>query len=142
MGALVVCAAYQSLAFPAEGPFRKTKDEDGYSKWFPAKAQRTEEKLLPLNPLCKKICVSIRTGMFNLEEVKCANGTLVELLHPTNDVPMITKARLQVREGRGLAAGSAPALVFSDDLFASCRPTAAEKWCGAEEINARWGSVT
>lgn len=41
--------------------------------------QRAAEKLRAQNSLCKKIRVSIRTGMFNPEEAKYANGALVEL---------------------------------------------------------------
>nr|GFC56795.1 hypothetical protein [Tanacetum cinerariifolium] len=48
--------------------------------------QRAAEKLRAQNSLCKKIRVSIRTGMFNPEEAKYANGALVELPYPTNDV--------------------------------------------------------
>ncbi|MBV4455081.1 hypothetical protein KVG91_21080 [Pseudomonas sp. SWRI103] len=54
--------------------------------------QRAAEKLRAQNSLCKKIRVSIRTGMFNPEEAKYANGALVELPYPTNDVRLMTKA--------------------------------------------------
>ncbi|GEM_PF-3072279 len=57
--------------------------------------QRAAEKLRAQNSLCKKIRVSIRTGMFNSEETKYANGALVELPYPTNDVRLMTKARLR-----------------------------------------------
>ncbi len=42
--------------------------------------------------LCKKIRVTIRTGMLNPEEAKYANGGLVELPYPTNDARLMTKA--------------------------------------------------
>ncbi|VVO66128.1 Protein UmuC [Pseudomonas fluorescens] len=53
---------------------------------------RAVEKLRAQNSLCKKIRVSIRTGMFSPEEAKYANGALVELPYPTNDVRLLTKA--------------------------------------------------
>jgi DNA polymerase V len=54
--------------------------------------QRAAEKLRAQNSLCKKIRVSIRTGMFNPDEAKYANSALVELPYPTNDVRLMTKA--------------------------------------------------
>jgi DNA polymerase V len=54
--------------------------------------QRAAEKLRAQNSLCKKLRVSIRTGMFSPEEAKYANGALVELPYPTNDVRLLTKA--------------------------------------------------
>ncbi|UQW77188.1 hypothetical protein [Pseudomonas avellanae] len=38
----------------------------------------------------------VRTGMFNPDEAKYANGILVELPYPTNDVRLITKAAVHV----------------------------------------------
>lgn len=40
-------------------------------------ASRAAEKLRAQESLCKRIRVSIRTGMFNPDEAKCANGVLV-----------------------------------------------------------------
>ena len=54
--------------------------------------QRAAEILRAQGSLCKNIRASIRTGMFNPEEAKYANGALVELPHPTNDVRLMTKA--------------------------------------------------
>lgn len=56
---------------------------------------RASEKLRAQNSLCKKIRVSIRTGMFNPEEAKYANGVLVELPYPTNDVRLMTKMAVE-----------------------------------------------
>jgi len=63
--------------------------------------------------VCKKIRVSIRTGMFNPEEAKFANGVVVDLPYPTDDVRLLTKAavdalervpaKFQVQQGRGHA---------------------------------------
>jgi DNA polymerase V len=58
-------------------------------------AQRASEKLRAQHSLCKKIRDSIRTGMFNPEEARYANGVLVELPYLTNDVRLITKAATQ-----------------------------------------------
>jgi len=44
---------------------------------------RAAEKLRRQNSMCKKIRVSIRTGMFNPEEAKYASGIIVELPYPT-----------------------------------------------------------
>jgi DNA polymerase V len=53
---------------------------------------RASEKLRAQNSLCKKIRVSLRTSMFNPEEAKYANGVIVDLPYPTDDVRLLTKA--------------------------------------------------
>jgi DNA polymerase V len=115
---------------------------------------RAAEKLRAQNSLCKKIRVSIRTGMFNPEEAKYANGALVELPYPTNDVRLLTKAATEAvnRLFRpGLKYSKAEILLmdlrqpdeFTDDLFAQSQPLAAEKVMGVlDEINQRWGRGT
>ncbi|WP_268799083.1 translesion error-prone DNA polymerase V subunit UmuC [Pseudomonas huanghezhanensis] len=116
--------------------------------------QRAAEKLRAQNSLCKKIRVSIRTGMFNPEEVKYANAALVELPYPTNDVRLMTKAATEAvnRLFRpGFKYSKAEVLLldlrqpgeFTDDLFAASQPVAAEKVMGVlDEINERWGRGT
>lgn len=116
--------------------------------------QRAAEKLRAQNSLCKKIRVSIRTGMFNPEEAKYANGALVELPYPTNDVRLMTKAATEAvnRLFRpGFKYSKAEVLLmdlrqpgeFTDDLFAASQPVAAEKVMGVlDEINGRWGRGT
>ncbi|SDR98309.1 DNA polymerase V [Pseudomonas syringae] len=116
--------------------------------------QRAAEKLRSQNSLCKKIRVSIRTGMFNPDEAKYANGALVELPYPTNDVRLMTKAATEAvsRLFRpGFKYSKAEVLLldlrqpgeFTDDLFAACQPAAAEKVMGVlDEINSRWGRGT
>lgn len=116
--------------------------------------QRAAEKLRAQNSLCKKIRVSIRTGMFNPEEAKYANGALVELPYPTNDVRLMTKAATEAvnRLFRpGFKYSKAEVLLmdlrqpgeFTDDLFAHSQPEAAEKVMGVlDEINERWGRGT
>lgn len=51
---------------------------------------RASEKLRAQKSPCKKIRVSIRTGMFNPEEAKYANG-VVDLPYPADDVRLLTK---------------------------------------------------
>ena len=116
--------------------------------------QRAAEKLRAQNSLCKKIRVSIRTGMFNPEEAKYANGALVELPYPTNDVRLMTKAATEAvnRLFRpGFKYSKAEVLLldlrqpgeFTDDMFAEAQPVEAEKVMGVlDEINGRWGRGT
>lgn len=116
--------------------------------------QRAAEKLRAQNSLCKKIRVSIRTGMFNPEEAKYANGALVELPYPTNDVRLMTKAATEAvnRLFRpGFKYSKAEVLLmdlrqpgeFTDDLFAQSQPAMAYTLMGVlDEINGRWGRGT
>ena len=113
--------------------------------------QRAAEKLRAQNSLCKKIRVSIRTGMFIPEEAKYANGALVELPYPTNDVRLMTKAATEAvhRLFRpGFKYSKAEVLLmdlrqpgeFTDDLFAQSQPVMADKVMSVlDEINGRWG---
>lgn len=113
--------------------------------------QRAAEKLRAQNSLCKKIRVSIRTGMFNPDEAKYANGALVELPYPTNDVRLMTKAATEAvnRLFRpGYKYSKAEVLLmdlrqpgeFTDDLFAHSQPVIADKVMSVlDEINGRWG---
>ncbi|MFW9265658.1 Y-family DNA polymerase [Pseudomonas sp. NR3] len=113
--------------------------------------QRAAEKLRAQSSLCKKIRVSIRTGMFNPQEAKYANGALVELPYPTNDVRLMTKAATEAvnRLFRpGFKYSKAEVLLmdlrqpgeFTDDLFAHSQPVMADKVMSVlDEINGRWG---
>lgn len=113
--------------------------------------ERAAEKLRAQNSLCKKIRVSIRTGMFNPDEVKYANRALVELPYPTNDVRLMTKAATEAvnRLFRpGFKYSKAEVLLmdlrqpgeFTDDLFAYSQPVMADRVMGVlDEINGRWG---
>lgn len=115
--------------------------------------QRAAEKLRTQNSLCKKIRVSIRTGMFNPDEAKYANGALVELPYPTNDVRLMTKAATEAvnRLFRpGFRYSKAEVLLmdlrqpgeFTDDLFAHSQPAMADKVMSVlDEINGRWGKA-
>jgi len=42
--------------------------------------------------------VSIRTGMFNPEEANFANGVVVDLPYPTDDVRLLNKAAVDALE--------------------------------------------
>lgn len=117
-------------------------------------AQRASEKLRAQHSLCKKIRVSIRTGMLNPDEERYANGVLVELPYPTNDVRLITKAATQAVERLfrpGFRYSKVEVLLidlrqpveFTDDLFAHTHPAAADKVMSVlDEINNRWGRGT
>ncbi|KPC37884.1 Ultraviolet light resistance protein RulB [Pseudomonas amygdali pv. morsprunorum] len=116
--------------------------------------QRAAEKLRAQKSLCKKIRVSIRTGMFNPEEAKYANGALVELPYPTNDVRLMTKAATEAvnRLFRpGFKYSKAEVLLLdlrqpgelTEDLFAHSQPAMADTVMGVlDEINERWGRGT
>ncbi|CRM30846.1 DNA polymerase V subunit UmuC [Pseudomonas sp. 25 R 14] len=56
---------------------------------------RVSGKLRGQSSLCKKLHISIRTGMFNPEEAKYANGVVVDLPYPTDDVRLLTKAAVE-----------------------------------------------
>ncbi|SIR45676.1 Y-family DNA polymerase [Pseudomonas sp. A214] len=115
---------------------------------------RASEKLRAQNSLCKKVRVSIRTGMFNPEEAKYANGAMVELPYPTNDVRLLTKAATEAVHRlfrSGFKYSKAEVLLmdlrqpgeFTDDLFAQSQPVAAEKVMAVlDQINGRWGRGT
>lgn len=119
-----------------------------------AYTQRAAEKLRAQHSLCKKMRVSIRTGMLNPEEAKYANGALVELPYPTNDIRLMTKAATEAvnRIFRpGFMYSKAEVLLmdlrqpgeFTDDLFAATQPLATEKVMSVlDEINGRWGRGT
>jgi DNA polymerase V len=115
---------------------------------------RATEKLRAQHSLCKKIRVSVRTGMFNPKEAQYANGVLVELPYPTNDVRLITKAAIQAIDylyRPGFNYSKAEVLLldlrqpgeFTDDLFAEVQPVMSNKLMSVmDEINGRWGRGT
>jgi len=92
--------------------------------------------------------------MFNPDEAKYANGAMVELPYPTNDVRLMTKAATEAvnRLFRpGFKYSKAEVLLmdlrqpseFTDDLFAHSQPAAADKVMSVlDEINLRWGRGT
>ncbi|RJG12916.1 translesion error-prone DNA polymerase V subunit UmuC [Pseudomonas cavernicola] len=117
-------------------------------------AARACEKLRAQQSMCKRVRVSIRTGMFNPDEPKFAKGVVVELPYPTDDTRLISKAAadgLELIYREGFAFSKAELLLldlrqrgeFTDDLFAVTQPEASERVMGVmDAINARWGRGT
>ncbi|WP_210711595.1 translesion error-prone DNA polymerase V subunit UmuC [Pseudomonas sp. MWU349] len=115
---------------------------------------RASEKLRAQNSLCKKIRVSIRTGMFNPEEAKYANGVLVELPYPTNDVRLMTKMAVEALDRvfrPGFKYSKAEVMLlnlcqpgeYTGDLFAVAQPSGTDKVMKVlDQINSRWGRGT
>ena len=103
--------------------------------------------------MCKRVQVSIRTGMFNPDEPKFAKGVSMELPYPTDDTRLITKAAcegLELLYRPGFAFSKAEVLLldlrrpgeFTGDLFAEVQPERASKAMAVmDAINARWGRV-
>lgn len=115
---------------------------------------RASEKLRAQHSLCKKIRVSIRTGMFNPTEAQYANGVVVDLPYPTDDVRLLTKTATEAVERvfrPGYRYSKAEVMLlnlcqpgeYTDDLFASTQPTDSTKVMSVlDEINNRWGRGT
>lgn len=115
---------------------------------------RAAEKLRAQQSLCKRLRVSVRTGMFNPDEAKYANGILIELPYPTDDTRLLTKAALEgvervYREGFRYSKAEVLLLDLSQpgevtgDLFAATQPVASEKLMGVlDAVNSRWGRGT
>lgn len=115
---------------------------------------RASEKLRAQKSLCKKIRVSIRTGMFNPDEAKYANGVVIDLPYPTDDVRLLTKAAVDALDRvflAGFSYSKAEVMLLSlcqpgqytDDLFSSSQPAEATRVMAVlDEINGRWGSGT
>ncbi|MHB2240872.1 translesion error-prone DNA polymerase V subunit UmuC [Pseudomonas monsensis] len=115
---------------------------------------RASEKLRAQNSLCKKIRVSIRTGMFNPDEAKYANGVLIELPYPTDDVRLLTKAAVNAVERvfrSGFKYSKAEVMLvnlcqpgeFTEDLFATTQSAEATNLMTVlDKINERWGRGT
>lgn len=117
-------------------------------------AARACEKLRAQGSLCKKVRVSIRTGMFNPDEPKFARGVICELPYPTDDTRQITKAAVAGLEQvyrEGYAFSKAEVLLldlrqrgeFTDDMFSITQPAASEKVMHVlDAINGKWGKGT
>jgi len=115
---------------------------------------RASEKLRAQKSLCKKVRVSIRTGMFNPEEAKYANGVVVDLPYPTDDVRLLTKAAVDALDHvfrPGFNYSKAEVLLlnlcqpgeYTDDLFAISQPAEATRVMAVlDQINGRWGRGT
>lgn len=117
-------------------------------------AARAAEKLRAQGSLCKKVRISIRTGMFNPNEAKFAKGVVCELPYPTDDTRLIIKAASQGLDAiyrTGYAYAKAEILLmdlrqrgeYTGDLFSLEQPETAGRVMGVlDEINNRWGRGT
>ena len=117
-------------------------------------AARACEKLRAQQSLCKRVRVSIRTGMFNPDEPRFAKGIVCELPYPTDDTRYITRAAiagLELVYREGFAFSKAEVLLmdlcqrgeYTDDLFTETQPAAAERVMGVlDAVNAKWGRNT
>ncbi|MEG9622040.1 translesion error-prone DNA polymerase V subunit UmuC [Pseudomonas guariconensis] len=115
---------------------------------------RAAEKLRAQGSVCKRMRVSIRTGMFNPDEAKYAKGVLVELPYPTNDTLLLTRAATEAVEQvyrPGFRYSKAEVLLmdlrqpgeFTDDLFAMTQPQACDRLMSVlDEINGKYGRGT
>lgn len=117
-------------------------------------AGRAAEKLRAQGSVCKRMRVSIRTGMFNPDEAKYAKGVLVELPYPTNDTLLLTRAATEAVEQvyrPGYRYSKAEVLLmdlrqpgeFTDDMFAVTQPVACDRLMSVlDEINGKYGRGT
>lgn len=115
---------------------------------------RASEKLRAQNSTCKKIRISIRTGMFNPLEAKFANGVVVDLPYPTDDVRLLTKAAIGAldrvfRPGFNYSKAEVMLLnlcqpgEYTDDLFVQAQATEVTRVMAVlDKINGRWGRGT
>ena len=115
---------------------------------------RAAEKLRAQGSMCKKMRIAVRTGMFNPDEAKYANGVLVELPYPTHDTLLMTNAATQAVERiyrPGYRYSKAEVLLldlrqpgeYTDDLFAVTQPKRCEQLMQVlDTINGRWGRGT
>ena len=115
---------------------------------------RAAEKLRAQGSVCKRMRISIRTGMFNPDEAHHAQGAQVELPYPTSDTLLMTRLATDAVERifrPGFRYSKAEVLLmdlrqpgeFSGDLFAVEQPVK----CGRlmrvmDDINLRWGRGT
>ncbi|OAS27858.1 DNA polymerase V subunit UmuC [Pseudomonas putida] len=116
-------------------------------------AGRAAEKLRAQGSVCKRMRVSIRTGMFNPDEARYAKGALVELPYPTNNTLLLTRAATEA-VGQifrsGFRYSKAEVLLmdlrqpgeFSDDLFAAKQPESCDRLMAVlDEINDKYGRM-
>ena len=115
---------------------------------------RASEKLRSQGSLCKKVRVCIRTGMFNPEEAKYANGVVVNLPYPTDDVRLLTKAAIEAVDHiyrPGFKYSKAEVMLlnlcqpgeYTNDLFAVSQSAEATRVMTVlDQINGRRGKGT
>ncbi|MNV57761.1 DNA polymerase V subunit UmuC [compost metagenome] len=92
--------------------------------------------------------------MFNPEEAKYANGVIVDLPYPTDDVRLLTKVAIDALDRifrPGFAYSKAEVLLlnlfqtgeYTDDMFATSQPAEATRVMAViDQINGRWGRGT
>jgi len=119
-----------------------------------AYASRAAEKLRQQHSVCRKIRVSLRTGMFNPDEAKYANGILCQLPYPTDDTRLITEAAqrcITQLYRSGFAYAKAEILLldlcqrnqYTTDLFAPEQPARTDRLMSVlDQINHKWGRGT
>ncbi|MBP3998320.1 translesion error-prone DNA polymerase V subunit UmuC [Pseudomonas koreensis] len=115
---------------------------------------RASEKLRSQQSLCKKVRIGIRTGMFNSNEAQYANGIVVDLPYPTDDVRVLTRAATDAVERifrPGYQYSKAEVMLlslcqpseFTEDLFAHSQAEDASKVMSVlDAVNGRWGRGT
>lgn len=115
---------------------------------------RASEKLRAQNSLCKKVRVCIRTGMFNPDEAKYANGVVVDMPYPTDDVRLLTQAAMVALERifrLGFQYSKAEVMLlnlcqpgeYTDDLFDKSQPADSTRMMAVlDQINNKWGRGT
>ncbi|WP_271105095.1 translesion error-prone DNA polymerase V subunit UmuC [Pseudomonas tohonis] len=115
---------------------------------------RAAEKLRSQGSVCRRIRVSIRTGMFNPDEARYANGVICELPYPTDDTRLMIQAAGKALERvyrDGFAYSKAEVLLMdlcqrnehTMDLFAPQQSAAADRVMNVlDSINSRWGRGT
>ncbi len=115
---------------------------------------RATEKLRAQGSMCKKMRVSVRTGIFSPDEAKYANGVMVELPYPTHDTLLMINAATQAVERiyrPGYRYSKAEVMLldlrqpgeYTDDLFAVTQPKKCQQLMETlDNINARWGRST
>lgn len=115
---------------------------------------RAAEKLRAQGSMCKRMRVSIRTGMHSVGEPHHAQGALVELPYPTDDTRLLTRLATEAvglvfREGYRYSKAEVllmdlrKAGEFSGDLFAPAQPVECDRLMQVvDTINSRWGRGT
>ncbi|AIR90332.1 translesion error-prone DNA polymerase V subunit UmuC [Pseudomonas cremoricolorata] len=115
---------------------------------------RAAQKLRAQGSWCKRLRVSIRTGIFNPHEQHHAQAALVELPYPTNDTLLLTRAATQAltrlyrpgfrySKAEVLLLDLCPAGQFSGDLFAPAQSARSEQLMAVlDQVNARYGRET
>jgi DNA polymerase V len=115
---------------------------------------RAAQKLRKQRSLTQRMRVSIRTGMFNPDEPRYANGVVVQLPYPTDDERLLTRMALEAVERvyrEGFRYSKAEVLLMelcqrgevTGDLFTPTQSVKAERVMQViDGVNGRWGRGT